>query len=215
MHIGLATFDMDGTLTRGRVVFALAEIYGLSDKVRKIQSEGHDGHVQTKEIAALFSGISKKDLETAVESIPLTKNCERAIGVLKGAGCRVGIVSDSYTAAAGMVASRLGMDFVAANELQFRDGTITGHVDMPLGWEKIGCFCKISVCKRYHLEEQARRFGVSLDRTMAVGDTKSDICMIQRAGVGIAFMPKDELAAKSSNNVVREPDMLRILEFVA
>jgi phosphoserine phosphatase len=86
---------------------------------------------------------------------------------------------------------------------------------MPLGWEKIGCFCKISVCKRYHLEEQARRFGIPIERTMAVGDTKSDICMVQRAGVGVSFMPKDDMIAKASNNVVQIPDMLRVLEFAA
>ncbi|HKX81527.1 MAG TPA: HAD-IB family phosphatase, partial [Nitrososphaera sp.] len=151
MEVGLAAFDMDGTLIQGRVVFALAEKFGLSEKIRQIQSSGQDGHLQTVAIASLFTGISKRDLEAAVESLPLTRNCERAVTILKESGSKVGIISDSYTAAAGVVAARLGMDFVAANELQIRDGTITGFVRMPLGWEKIDCFCKISVCKRYHL----------------------------------------------------------------
>jgi phosphoserine phosphatase len=125
----------------------------------------------------------------------------------------VGIISDSYTVAADMVKERLGMDLVAANVLEFKDGKITGLVDMPLGWEKIGCFCKISVCKRYHLEEQARRYGVQIDSTMAVGDTKSDICMLQRAAIGIAFMPKDDSVLQATPNVVREPDLLKVLEF--
>ena len=214
MGFGLAAFDMDGTLTQGRLVFALADRFDLSQKVRDIQSRGQEGHLQTREIAALFSGISKSDLVSAVESIPLTKNCEKAISTFKEKNCKIGIISDSYTIAAEMVARRLGMDFVAANQLEIIDGKITGRVQMPLGWEKIGCFCKISVCKRYHLEEQARRFGVEIEKTMAIGDTKSDVCMIQRAGIGISFMPKDDIIAKASKNVIREPDMLIVSQFV-
>jgi phosphoserine phosphatase len=213
MGIGLAAFDMDGTLTQGRLVFALADRFDLSQKVRDIQSRGQEGHLQTREIAALFSGIGKSDLVSAVESIPLTKNCEKAISTFKEKNCKIGIISDSYTIAAEMVARRLGMDFVAANQLEIIDDKITGRVQMPLGWEKIGCFCKISVCKRYHLEEQARRFGIEIEKTMAIGDTKSDVCMIQRAGIGISFMPKDDIIAKASKNVVREPDMLIVSRF--
>lgn len=213
MEPRLAAFDMDGTLTQGRLVFSLADRFGLSEKVKGIQASGVAGHLQTKSIASLFTGISKGELESAVQAIPLTKNCEEAIATLKDRNYKVGIISDSYTVAADMVKDRLGMDFVAANVLEIRDGKITGAVNMPLGWEKIGCFCKISVCKRYHLEEQAKKFGIPIARTMAVGDTKSDICMIRKAGVGLAFMPKDDEVATSTRNVIRDPDLLQVLEF--
>ena len=111
------------------------------------------------------------------------------------------------------MAEKLQMDFVAANELEFENGRTTGKVAIPLGWEKIGCFCKISVCKRYHLEKFAGEYNVPVENTMAVGDTKSDICMIQRAGVGIAFMPKDEYVSKATNKVVQDPDLLQVLEY--
>ena len=196
------------------MVFALADRFGVSEKVRQIQGSGKEGHIQTKEIASLFAGVSQKDIEQAAESIPLTRNTEKALTILKQGGCRVGIISDSYTVAAEVLATRLEMDFVCANRLEFKNGIATGRVEMPLGWDKIGCFCKISVCKRYHLEEQARRYGVPIEMTVAVGDTKSDLCMLGRAGTGIAFMPKDGIIGEASTNVVQEPDMLRILEFV-
>ncbi len=210
----LAAFDMDGTLIEGRLVFALADRFGLSDKVREIQVSGMAGHEQTKAIAALFVGLEKKDIESAIESIPFVKNCERTIGVLRDRGYKIGIISDSYTVAAGSVADRLQLDFIAANELQFENGRITGEVNMPLGWEKIGCFCKISVCKRYHLEKFARNYNIPIENSLAVGDTRSDICMIQRAGVGIAFMPKDKQVASSTDKVIQDSDLLQVLEYV-
>jgi phosphoserine phosphatase len=215
MMARLAAFDMDGTLLRGRLVFALADMFGLSGKVRAIQSSEMTGHIQTKAIAALFAGLAKNDLQAAIESIPLTKNCEQTIEALKGEKYRIGIISDSYTAAAGVIASRLQLDFVAANELQIENGRISGTVEMPLGWDKISCFCKISVCKRYHLEKFARYFDVPIENTLAVGDTKSDVCMIKRAGIGIAFMPKDNEIAKATNKIIQEPDLLKVLEFAA
>jgi phosphoserine phosphatase SerB len=210
----LAAFDMDGTLIQGRLVFALANRFDLSEKVRSIQSTPQiAGHEQTKAIAALFAGLTTKDLESAIESIPFTRNSERTIAALKERDYKIGIISDSYTIAAGFVANRLNLDFVMANDLDILNGKITGKVDMPLGWDRIGCFCKISVCKRYHLEKSAHQFGVPIENTLAVGDTKSDICMIQHAGVGIAFMPKDEELKRACSKVVTEPDLLKVLEF--
>ena len=214
MLSNLAAFDMDGTLIQGRLVFALADRFDLSDEIRSIQSQRlMPGHEQTKAIAELFAGLTRKDLESAIASIPFTENCERTISALKDRGYKIGIISDSYTIAAGLVADRLNLDFVMANKLQILNGKITGKVDMPLGWDSIGCYCKISVCKRYHLEKSAQRFSVPIKNTLAVGDTKSDICMIQRAGVGIAFMPKDEEIKKATDKIVSEPDLLKVLEF--
>ena len=210
----LAAFDMDGTLIQGRIVFALAGMFGLTDKVKAIQSGAKAGYEQTRAIASLFAGLTKKDLKAAIESIPLTKNCERTVAALRDRNYKIGIISDSYTEVVSSIAERLQLDFIAANELEMESDRITGKVKMPLGWDRIGCFCKISVCKRYHLEKFARQFEIPIENTLAVGDTKSDICMIKRAGVGVAFMPKDKEIAKASQKIVQDSDLLRILEFV-
>ncbi|MER3407593.1 MAG: hypothetical protein C4292_01980, partial [Nitrososphaera sp.] len=214
----LAAFDMDGTLLVGRFVFALSEMLGLDCRVTEIQASAAPNHVKTKEIAALFAGITKKDVESAVESLPLAANCEKAVGLLKQHCYATGIISDSYTVAAGAVARRLEMDFVSANDLVFDDNNnnsvATGGVRMPMGWEKIGCDCLLSVCKRFHLEQQAARLGVPMERTAAVGDTRSDICMIRRASIGVAFMPKDSYVEASTANVVRTPDMMLVADLL-
>ena len=209
----LAALDMDGTLIQGRLVFAMADKFGLSGKVRAIQSGELPGYAQSKAIAALLAGLSRRDLEDAIHSIPLTKNCEQAVARLKESNYKIGIISDSYTAAARILADRLHLDFIAANELEITGDKITGRVEMPLGWEKVGCFCKLSVCKRYHLEKFARDFGVSIENTLAVGDTKSDACMIKSAGAGVVFMPKDPEIAKASEKIIREHDLLKVLEY--
>jgi len=98
------------------------------------------------------------------------------------------------------LAEKLSLDFFADNESQIKDDVITGKIKMPLGRDKIGCFCGISVCKRYCLERNAQKFNVHISNSLAVGDTISDLRMIQRVGLGIAFMPKDELASCTKYN---------------
>jgi phosphoserine phosphatase len=111
------------------------------------------------------------------------------------------------------VIKKLGLDFFASNELKISEGLITGDIYMPLGWEKINCNCKISVCKRYHLETFAKKYNININNTIAIGDTKSDLCMINRAGIGIAFMPKDDQIGKC-NKVIYQPNLSRMLEFI-
>jgi phosphoserine phosphatase len=211
----LAAFDMDGTLLDGRLVFALSERLGLDGRVRTIQSDGMlAAHEKTVMMADLFTGVTRRDVESAVESITLAKNAEQVVAALKSREYKIGIISDSYTAAAGVVASRLGLDFVAANDLVFENNVATGRVNMPMGWEKIGCFCHLSVCKRYHLEKHADIFGVQIVDTLAVGDTRADICMIKHAGFGVAYMPKDDDVKNASENVVSTPDMMQVIRLL-
>ncbi|MEO9296000.1 MAG: HAD-IB family phosphatase [Nitrososphaera sp.] len=207
----LAAFDMDGTLVEGRFVFALSGSLGLDGKVREIQADARLSNFEkTRDIARLFAGVARKDFESAIESIPLAKNCERALAALRKHGFAMGIISDSYTVAAGYLAARLDMGFVAANDLQFENGVATGRVVMPLGWEKIGCFCKLSVCKRFHLETHAHRLGIAIANTAAIGDSRGDVCMVRCAGAGIAFMPKDAEIEAATGQIVREPDMMQV-----
>ncbi len=212
----LIAFDMDGTLIDGRLVFALADRFGLSDKVRKIQENRIlHGYEQSISIARLFRGLSANDISEAIESIRLMKNCEKVVGELKEQGHILGIISDSYDIAVNYVAKKLNFDFCESNTLELDSNRkLTGNVNMPLGWQKNGCYCKISVCKRYCLERNAHKFQIGAGCTIAVGDTKSDLCMVENAAVGIAFMPKHRILEDRADASIKEPDFANLRQFI-
>jgi len=212
----LIAFDMDGTLIDGRLVFALADRFGLSDKVRQIQENRIlHGYEQSISIARLFRGLSANNITEAIESIRLMKNCEKVVGELKEQGHILGIISDSYDIAVNYVAKKLNFDFCESNTLEL-DGNrkLTGNINMPLGWQKNGCYCKISVCKRYCLERNAHKFQIGAGCTIAVGDTKSDLCMVENAAVGIAFMPKHRILEGRADVSIKEPDFANLRQFI-
>jgi phosphoserine phosphatase len=212
----LIAFDMDGTLLDGRLVFALADRFGLSDKVREIQNNILlPGYEQSRKIARLFKGLDQQDVRNAIENIKLMKNCERVAKEFKELGYVVGIISDSYTIATDYVAEKLNFDFSESNILELdQNGKLTGNVKMPLGWEKIGCYCKISVCKRYSLENIAQKFKIALESTVAIGDSKSDLCMLERANIGIAFRPKQKILEEKADVSIKQADLAIVTQFI-
>ena len=48
----------------------------------------------------------------------------------------------------------------------------------------------------------AKKYGVNIKNTIAIGDTKGDLCMVKQAGIGIAFMPKDKSINWQNNQVI-------------
>ncbi|HYF99776.1 MAG TPA: HAD family phosphatase [Candidatus Saccharimonadales bacterium] len=211
----LVVFDMDGTLIKGRLIEVISRKYDLSKKVVAIQSDTSIvGYKKTELIASLLKGIRADEIVQAVDSIPIMKNADKIVTWFKNNGYRTGIITDSYTIAAEVVAKKLEIEFYAANELRIENGLLTGEIKMPLGWEKINCQCKISICKKYHLNYYSNLYGVNIKDTIAIGDTRGDICMIKHAGLGIAFMPKDQDIISQSKNLILNPDLNEILNYM-
>lgn len=210
----LAVFDMDGTIIDGRLIDALSTKFGLYDQIKQIQADPSIlGFIKTQKIASLLKGIDEKEIIFALESIPIMNNFHNAASVLKEGGCKIGIITDSYSIAAKTLANNYDLDFYTANDLMVDNGLVTGEVSMPLGWDKINCFCKNSVCKRYHLETYANKYGVSIKDTVAIGDTRGDLCMVTHAGMGIAFMPKDDYINKCKY-IINRPNLSDIFNFI-
>jgi phosphoserine phosphatase len=211
----LVAFDMDGTLIQGRLIEVISRRFKLTDRVSSIQSDPSLlGYQKTRLIASILKGIRERDVVDSIDSIPIMNNADKIVSWFKKNGYKTGIITDSYSIAARVVAKKLDLDFCSANELIIRDKMVTGEIIMPLGWEKISCPCNISICKRFHLTHYAHKYGVQIKDTIAIGDTRGDICMIKQAGLGIAFMPKDQDIIKQSKNVIHNPDLIEVLNYM-
>lgn len=208
---GVVALDMDGTILNGRTVFALAKLKDVMNQVRAIMNSNEYGYMKSEKIARFWEGLTKDEVIEAVDEIPLNEGVEELVRELKREYI-VGIISDSYTLVTEHIAKKLGgLNFTYANTLVMDGNIITGKIIMPLGWEKINCFCKISVCKRYHLEKVMKEH--NLDYSVAVGDTSADRCMIERADIGIVFDPKDDMIKRSANKII-DKNMLKILDYL-
>src|SRR4030042_561382 len=202
---------MDGTLLDGRVIYMVSQKFGFISEVGKITASFKVPYERSKRIANLLKGLTVSEFTEVVEAIPLMKGAVETIERLKNSNCKIGIISDSYTRATEILARKLKMDFHVANTLEVKNDVFTGYLKMPLGWEKIGCNCRQSVCKRYHLTSKAKKYRVDMSNTVAVGDSSADRCMLENAGVGILFNPLEGYMMKNVDCTVRSKDLNLVL----
>jgi phosphoserine phosphatase len=140
----------------------------------------------------LLKGLPERSLKTVLETIPLAEGAERLISTLKMLGYKTAILSGGFTFFGEHLQSRLGIDYVFANELEIKDGAVTGNVvgDIVDGKQKAQL-----------LEAIASTENISLDQVVAVGDGANDLPMLNLAGMGIAFHAKP-LVRESANHAV-------------
>ena len=210
----LVLFDMDGTLLKGRGIFVIAEKKSFKNELlRLINYDGIDFYERSIDIAMLSKGLNKNELLEIFRTIPLQENVEIVIEELKKKNIKTAIATDSYKFLADDLKSRLGIDYVFANNLIINNGIITGELEIHnIELTKDFYSGKIySICKSFVLEQLCYKLGMPVGESIAVGDGKVDIGMIKRAGLGIAY---DALEEVQKHADIVTNDLRIILEYI-
>lgn len=181
----LVAFDMDSTLIQVEVIDELAIAAGVGEEVSAITEAAMNGELDFEESlvarVALLKGLPESVLEEIAARLPLTPGAERLIRTLKSLGYRTAILSGGFMFFGRELQRRLGIDFVFANELEVREGRLTGRV----------CGEIVDGARKATLLRQlAEEAGIRLEQTIAVGDGANDLPMLDAAGLGIAFHAK-------------------------
>ncbi len=184
-HRRLVAFDMDSTLIRTEVIDELATLAGVGAEVQAITEAAMRGELDFQSSfrrrVALLRGLPESALQQVVDTVPLMDGAERLIGTLRRLGYKTAILSGGFTFVGRVLQQRLGIDYLQANELDVRDGVVTGEVREPI---------VDGARKAYHLAEIARAEGLNMEQVIAVGDGANDLPMLELAGLGIAFRAK-------------------------
>ena len=203
----LVVFDVDSTLVQGEVIEMLAERAGCGDEVRAVTEAAMRGELDftqsLRRRVALLAGLPASVLTDVTSTLELTAGARTTVRTLKRLGFRCGAVSGGFTQVVRPLAEDLGLDFCAANELEIREGKLTGQV--------IGAVVDRSG-KADALRRAAEHFDVPLAQCVAVGDGANDIDMLSAAGLGVAFNAKPALR-EVADTAITQP-FLDIVLFV-
>lgn len=192
----LVCFDMDSTLIQTEVIDELAELAGVGQQVKSITEAAMNGEIDFnesfKQRMALLEGLSEDVLQTVAENLPITKGAHRLMKALKYYGYKTAILSGGFTYFGHYLQKELGIDYVHANELEIKDGKLTGkYIGEIVNGEK----------KAEYLKAIAEKEGIHINQTIAVGDGANDLPMLNLAGLGIAFHAKPTVKESAETSI--------------
>ena len=194
----LVVMDVDSTLIQDEVIELFAAHAGCEEQVAEVTAAAMRGELDFEQSlharVALLAGLDESVVHKVRAQVRLTPGARTLVRTLKRLGYQVGIVSGGFTQVTDDLKDQLGLDFAAANTLEFEDGRLTGKVTGPIV-DRAG--------KARLLRSFARQAGLPLSQTVAIGDGANDLDMLNAAGLGVAFNAKPVVreAADTAVNV--------------
>lgn len=204
----MIVFDMDSTLIQTEVIDELAELLGVGQEVKAITEQAMNGKMDFDESLKLrvlkLKGLKVERMQEVLENLPLTAGVEEFIKTIKNLGYKVALISGGFSFFADALKKKLNLDYSFANELEIKDGLLTGLVTGTI----VNANQKAILVKLIAQQEN-----ISLEQVVAIGDGANDLPMLATAGLGIAFHAKD-IVKKEADHHLSHGSMTSILYFL-
>ncbi len=201
----MIVMDVDSTLIRNEVIDLLAAEAGHEARSAELTAAAMAGEIDfetaLRKRVRLLAGQPTEIIDSAIVHMNLTRGARTFARTLKRLGYKVAIISGGFTHFTDHLAKRFKFDHAYANELEIRDGRLTGEV--------VGDVIDAEAKARL-LRQLAYIEGVPLEQIVAVGDGANDLPMLTAAGLGIAFNAKP-IVAESADATVNVPYLDAIL----
>ncbi len=194
----LAAFDMDSTLITIECVDEIADFAGRKQEVAAITEAAMRGEIadydeSLRRRVALLKGLPESVLHQVwTERVRLSPGAQQLVRAMKAAGLQILLVSGGFSFFTQRLSTLLGIEHVRSNTLEIREGCLTGQLLGPIVNARV---------KRETLELTARRMGVSLDKTIAIGDGANDLEMMSIAGLSVAYRAKPLVRSETTHAI--------------
>lgn len=202
---GLLVMDMDSTAIEIECIDEIARLAGSGEQVAELTERAMRGELDftasLRQRVATLKGADATILKQVRDELPLMPGLVSLVQKLHELGWHVAIASGGFTYFAEYLRDTLHLSAIVANQLDIRDGTLTGEV--------VGDIVDAQY-KADTLVELAKRFDIAPTQTVAIGDGANDLLMIQASALGIAYHAKPKVNEKT-NVIIRHADLMGVL----
>ncbi|RTY59153.1 phosphoserine phosphatase [Pantoea sp. YU22] len=201
---GLLVMDMDSTAIQIECIDEIAKLAGSGELVAEVTERAMRGELDfaasLRQRVATLKGADANILKQVRDALPLMPGLTELVQKLQALGWQVAIASGGFTYFAEYLRDTLHLAHVAANELEMRDGKLTGEVQGQI----VDAQYKADTLKKL-----AQRFDIAPEQTVAIGDGANDLPMIKAAALGIAYHAKPKVN-EQTQVTIRHADLMGV-----
>ncbi len=180
--------DMDATIIRGESLDELADLAGISKKITPITKRAMAGELDFQDALSarlnLLTGQPETLLDQVVNNTRITDGANEVVATMRNHGAHCYLISGGFTFLSGVIAKQLGFTGHHSNIMGIEDGLLTGKAVPPILDQQ----AKLAFLRYY-----AKKFNLTLNDCLCVGDGANDMAMLQNAGMGVAYRGKPVL----------------------
>lgn len=202
---GLLMMDMDSTAIQIECIDEIARLAGVGDEVAEVTERAMQGELDFSESlkarVGLLAGADASILQQVLDTLPLMPGLTSLVRKLQAMDWHVAIASGGFTFYANHLKDSLRLIAVYANQLEIKDGKLTGKVKGPVVDAKY---------KAQALVKLAEFLNIPIEQTVAIGDGANDLKMLKKAGLGIAFHAKPKVYARAKV-AIRHADLMGVM----
>lgn len=214
-RVRVICFDVDGTLVHhptGKTVWQVLNDRFLNDPALNAArfADFRAGKLSYAEWVALdvgdwvARGADRGQIETIIrETLTVVDGARETLEALRRRGYRLAVISGTIDLTLDLLLEEFPFDRAFTNKLFFDGkGRICGWQATPYD---VGG-------KARALDQVAAEFGVDARRCAFVGDHWNDLAALGRAGLAIAFHPKDDDVRAAADIVIEGGPLTRLLD---
>ena len=177
--------DMDSTIVTRETLDELAEHAGVGHYVAAITARAMNGEIEfeqaLRERVLLLRNLPDSLLAAVWKKTVLTNGAITLVKTMKRHGAYAILISGGFSFFTRAVMTACGFDREVSNQLEIKDGVLTGQVIPPIVDKNT---------KHDVLHATCAERGITPADAVTVGDGANDIPMLEAAGLGIAYHAK-------------------------
>ncbi len=201
---GLLVMDMDSTAIEIECIDEIAKLAGTGEMVAEVTERAMRGELDftasLRQRVATLEGADAAILREVRDALPLMPGLVSLVMKLQALGWKVAIASGGFTFFADYLREKLHLSAAVANELEIRDGKLTGAVTGQIVDAKFKAKTLMALMEKHDIAPA---------QTVAIGDGANDLPMLKHAALGIAYHAKPKVN-QQAHVTIRNADLMGV-----
>ena len=178
--------DMDSTIIKEESLDKIAEEAGIGSAVKNITKKAMRGDLDFKDALLkrikLLKNYPLENIFTLNTKIHINDGAKELVKTMKSKSCVTVLISGGFSPSVSYIAKKIGFDYYHCNNFLYKKKNerivLNGYVQKPI----LDKNSKLDLTKSY-----LKKFDLTLNDVISVGDGANDIDLIKNSGIGVSY----------------------------